>query len=242
MANQPKILLWDIESTALNSTFGTILCIGWKFLDEDDVYIPTILDTKNEHLKDDSLLVDQFVDAFMEADYHITWYGERFDLPMVNSKLIKYGRDPLPQKPHLDLWKTARRHFKLHSNRLAVWGEFLECENAKTPITYDDWLHAALGDEDSMDMVVTHCYYDVLVLEEIFMRMRPWIREEPAHQLFVGGDPMSCPSCGSMKMQRRGYQHARTRKYRRYHCQDCGKWARSRTCEKDIPSDLVGGW
>lgn len=241
MAGKPKILIWDIESTALNSTFGTVLCIGWKFLDEDEVYIPTILDAKSSHLKDDSILVDQFVEAFDKADIHVTWYGERFDLPMINSKLIKYGRNPLPNKPHLDLWKTARKHFKLHSNRLAVWGEYLGCENQKTPITHDDWLHAALGDEGAMEQVVDHCFYDVLVLEEVFDKMRPWIKEEPAHQLFTGGEPMSCPSCGSTHLQKRGFHVARTRKYQRWACQECGKWSRSRTAEK-IATELVGGW
>ena len=238
--NKPKILLFDIESTSLNATFGTILCIGYKWLNKDKVHIPTILDKSSKGMLDDSILVKKFADEFIKCDYVVSWYGIRFDLPMINSKLIKYGLGPLPYKPHLDLWDVAKKNFKLHSNRLQAWSEFLGCGQRKSSIEFDHWLRAALGNKKSLECIVDHCYRDVLVLEEVFLKMRPWVKDEPALQLFDPKAEGACPSCGSFHLQSRGYQVSKTRRYKRYQCMDCTKWFRAGKSERPGPI-MIGG-
>lgn len=226
-ARQPKVLIWDIESTSLNATFGTVLCIGWKWLGEDKVYVSSILDrNKRRDMLDDKHVVEDFVKAFNECDYHITWYGDRFDLPMIRSKMIKHGMRPIAPKPSLDLWRTARRYFKSHSNRLNVWEQILATPDQKTPLDFDAWLKAAHGDKDSVAKVIEHCEKDVLVLEEVFLKLRPWLDNEPSASLFTGKKD-NCPSCNSESVQKRGFKVAMTRTYQQYQCNDCGKWFRS---------------
>jgi uncharacterized protein YprB with RNaseH-like and TPR domain len=240
-SKEPRILVWDIESTGLNATFGTILCIGWKWHGAKAVKCPTILDGQNKDMLDDKALVQRFVEAFAECDYHITWYGKKFDHKMIQSKLIRHGLDPLPPKPHLDLWETARRHFRLHSNRLVVWQEFLDVAHTKTPIDFRAWREAALGSKKAMKDVVSHCIADVWVLEEVFDRLRPWIETEPARRLFhPQTHRVSCVSCGSHHVTKQGYKVSKTRKYQQWKCQDCGKWMKTRLAEKDAPLFLIG--
>lgn len=223
---QPKILIWDIESTGLNATFGTILCIGYKWYDEDDVHVFTILDKKRgkKDMLNDKHLVEEFVKVYEQADYHISWYGDRFDVPMLKSRMIKHGLPPLAPIYSLDLWKQVRYTFKLHSNRLVTWQQFLQVEDEKSQIDFDAWLRAAQGDKDSLAEVVDHCRRDVLVLEEVFTKLRPWLDKEPSVNLF-GGLGM-CPSCDGSNVQRRGYKVATTRTYQQYRCMDCGRWFR----------------
>ena len=248
LPKQPNVLLWDIESTNLAATFGTILCIGYKWLGKKRVHVPTIIETSKRGMLDDTGLVKRFAEVFEECDYHVTWYGDRFDLPFVSSKLMKAGLGPLSPKPSLDLWKTSRRAFKFHSNRLDAVAKYMGTEHQKTAISFDDWLKAAHGDKAALKQVTIHCKLDVLVLEEVFMKMRPWVREEPAYQLFREGgiaaseQPMVCPSCGSAHITRQGYKVARTRKYQQWKCQDCGKWSRTRCAEKVDPPKLIGGY
>lgn len=248
----PRILVWDIESTNLNATFGTILCIGYKWIDKPKVHVPTILEHSKNGMLDDRGLVEEFARVYNEADYTTAHYGVRFDLPMIKTKLLKYGLPPLPPKPLIDTWWVARRELRLHSNRLATIAEFLGVKHAKTPIIFDDWLKAAHGDKKALKSVVHHCKMDVLVLEEVFLRLRPLMKEEPPRILFASQPSSSaprrtsspshtraatepdlssvptCPSCGSLHMQSRGLQVAKTRRYSRYQCQGCGKWSRSR--------------
>jgi uncharacterized protein YprB with RNaseH-like and TPR domain len=228
----PKVLIWDIESTNLNATFGTILCIGYKFLGDDRVHVPTILDYAKNGMTDDRGLVERFAKIYEHADYTVAHYGLRFDLPMVRTKLLKYGLPPLSPKPLVDTWRVARRELKLHSNRLAVLSEFLGVEHSKTPIVFDDWLKAALGDKKALKSVVHHCKLDVLVLEEVFLKLRPLAREEPVRRLFVDEAEMSCISCGGGNLHQRGYAVSKTRRYMRYQCQECGKWQRNRFSEQ----------
>ena len=241
-SNEPKILFFDIESTGLNATFGTILCIGYKWLGQPKVHCPTILDCSNNGMLDDKGLVKRFSEVYAECDYAVGHYAgnRRFDAPMINSKLLKHGLMPLAPAPIVDTWRVMFDTFKLHNNRLVTVQQFLGCKEEKTPITFDDWLRAAHGDRKSLKQIVHHCKQDVLVLEEVFLKIRPWIKNEPARQLFVKTPLENCTSCGSSKMQRRGFQAAKTRRYPRYQCQSCGKWHRGSSADP-IKASLTAG-
>lgn len=222
--SEPRILAVDIEATGLNAAFGTILAIGYKWVGEKRVYCPTILDNSKGML-DDKALVQDFSAVFNEADYVISWYGKRYDIPFIETKLLKYRLPPLAPKYHLDIWEAARKQFKLHSNRLAAWEKFLGTPDSKTEIDYESWLKAAHGDKRAIAEVVDHCRKDVLVLEQVFERFRPWLDKEPPRALFTG-DQEGCPSCGSKHVERRGTKVAATRLYKQFHCLDCGRWYR----------------
>jgi len=231
---KPKVLLWDIEATNLSAPFGTILCIGYKWLGEKKVYVPTILDfAETGHRLSDEVLVDHFAEVYAEADYTVAHYGVRYDLPMVNSKLIKYGKKPLPPIPMIDTWWIARTVMKMHSNRLGAIAEYLSTKNAKTPITFDDWLQAAAGNHDAIKQVVKHCKADVLTLEEVFIKLRPWIKMQPASGLF-SGEITGCVNCGGFNVHNRGFHVTKTKRFQRRQCQDCGKWQRSSHADLSI--------
>jgi uncharacterized protein YprB with RNaseH-like and TPR domain len=236
--NGPKVLFFDIESTALNATFGTILCIGYKFLGDDEVFVPTILDGKKRgNMLDDKKLVERFAKVYNHSDYSVGHYSSRFDLPMIRTKLLKWGLPPLQPKPHIDTWWIARRELKLHSNRLAVLQDFLGCPTSKTPLKPDDWIQAAHGSKPALDYIVDHCRADVLVLEEVFLKLRPLAKEEPNRALFTL-EKESCPSCGGTHLNKRGFHISKTRRYQVFQCQDCGKWTRDTHADKEARCDL----
>src|SRR5262245_60717008 len=124
--SEPKILFFDIESTGLNATFGTILCIGYKWWGQPKVHVPTILDYSKNNLLDDKGLVREFAKIYEQADFCCGHYASRFDVPMIQSKLLRYGLGPLPPVPLIDTWRVARDTFKFHNNRLATIQGFLK--------------------------------------------------------------------------------------------------------------------
>lgn len=238
----PKVLFFDIESTNLNAPFGTILCIGYKFLGDPKVHIPTIVHHSKRGMLDDQGLVERFSKIWNFSDYAVGHYAQRFDLPMIQSKLIKYGLPPLSPKPLIDTWRVARDNLKMHSNRLGAIAEYLGCETSKSPITFDDWLRAAHGDKKSLKYIVEHCRLDVLVLEEVFLKLRPLMKNEPARQLFLDEQTDAqfglCTACGSPDLTRQGYKVTRTCRRQQFQCQSCGKWQSSKYYEKR--AELVG--
>jgi len=245
---EPKCLFFDIESTNLNATFGTILCIGYHWLGEPDetVKIPTLMDFVPKKQRkgfgwqlDDKGLVEHFAKVYDWADFTVGHYSSRFDIKMIQAKLIKYGLPPLGPKRHIDTWEIARRNFKLHSNRLGVLADFLGVEHSKNPITWDDWRHAALGSEEGLARVVEHCRLDVLVLRDVYVRLRPWSRQEPSRRLFMKDDPEACIRCGSLHVIRKGFKVTTTQRYQQYQCQDCGSWQRDKHLDRAHNNTIV---
>lgn len=222
--SEPKILVWDIESTNLNASFGVVLAIAYKWVGKPKVYCPTILDysVRGSNL-DDKPLIKDFLEVYSSADYTVAHYGKRFDRPMIQTKCLKHKLGPMPDIPLMDTCDVAWKNFKLHSNRLASWLEYLDCEHEKMPMRTDDWLNAAHGCPKAMKAVKARATKDVLGLEEVFLAMRPWIKHEPSRRLFTGHQE-ECISCGSTNLQSRGFSVTVARKYRRLQCQDCGKW------------------
>lgn len=221
--SEPKILLWDIETDGINA--DRILCIGYKWHGQRKVQLLRADDYPREGLWDDKGLIKAFVAVFKSADYHVTWYGARFDLPVVYARMIANGLKPLPAIPHVDLWKTAFYNFKTGGgNRLAKWQDFLGIPMEKTAVKPSVWIKARYGHAPSLNYIYDHCRKDVDVLEKVFIHLRPWVNSEPARHLMVPTATFACISCGSTHLQSQGYRIAKTRRYRRYQCQNCGKW------------------
>lgn len=225
IGHDPKILIWDIEATGLNATFGTILCIGHKWLGDKKPTVISILDGPKTHMLNDKGVVERFIKVFNEADYSVSWYGDRYDMPMVRSKLLVHRLPPPAPVRSLDLWKAVRYKFKLHNNRLAAWEQYLKTPHHKTAIDFDAWLQAAHGNKAAMAEVVDHCAKDVDTLEDVYLRLRPWLSEQPNRWTITGQE--GCPACGSQHIIRQGYRSTITRVYQRFQCLDCRHWFHS---------------
>jgi hypothetical protein len=61
---------------------------------------------------------------------------------------------------------------------------------------------------------------DVLVLQRVFEKLKPWGGVPDLRPYGEG----ACPTCCSANVQRRGVNVARSRRYQRWQCQDCGSW------------------
>lgn len=231
---EAKILFWDLETTDLNADFGTILCAGWKFSGESKPSLISIRDYPDALEKDptnDYHVVKAFYKVLAKADMWVTWFGEYFDIRMMNSKLAEYKLPPLPPVAHVDGWRIAKYRMRLTSNRLANVSAFLDLED-KTPVKGKVWRRARTGHGPSIKYVEDHCLQDIVVLEQAYERLKPFTIAHPNVGLIVG-DTSACPVCGKKGgLQKQGKRVTRARVYQRYQCQKCGAWVRSRTGEK----------
>jgi uncharacterized protein YprB with RNaseH-like and TPR domain len=231
---EPKILLWDIESTSLNADFGIILCIGWKWYGEKKVHVARI-DKKNgeanyckeckRHDGNDLHVIKDFLKALDQADIQVTWYGKRFDEPMIRSRWVFHKqKGNIPQVQHDDLWFTARKELKLSSNRLKSVQSFLDLDDEKTEIKGRIWLDAILGKTSALNYIVDHCKKDVLVLEQAYEKLKPFTKvNRPNQRVMVKGKKV-CPACTSKRLKSWGRRFTANTAYVRYRCLDCGAW------------------
>jgi predicted SprT family Zn-dependent metalloprotease len=71
---------------------------------------------------------------------------------------------------------------------------------------------------------VDHNREDVLMLEKVYMHLRPLVQNHPNVNL-LSGRLMACPVCGSRNLQKRGWRLSKTRRSRKYVCGDCTSWS-----------------
>lgn len=177
-----RIGLWDLEASGLAATFGGLFCGTVKELNGSSVTFridesPTY---KKEPWDDHDVAVkvrDELETYQLVIGYNsIGWGGRGFDLPFLNSRLLRHRERILsPEVKHVDLYMVARNKLKLHSNRLEALLEHLGTRVRKTPLKPEDWRRASAGDKKAMDRIVSHNVPDVVALEECFLRMIPFL-------------------------------------------------------------------
>jgi DNA-directed RNA polymerase subunit RPC12/RpoP len=80
------------------------------------------------------------------------------------------------------------------------------------------------GNEKAWKMMEKYNRQDVVLLERLYDRLKPWIRNHPNHSAH-SGEPC-CTNCGSENFVRNGWAFTQLLKYPRYRCNDCGKYFR----------------
>jgi len=169
-----KLAMVDGEMSNLDANFGRLFCFAVKPIGEATKMFSE-MDYKKRFPGDDKLLVEAVRDEMHKYDGWVTWYGRKFDIPFLNTRLIMHLSGQLQNRFHIDLWETCRRKLKLHSNRLEAAAIALDVEHSKTHITPSIWCKASAGDKPSLEYIIDHCTKDVLVLEEVYLRLAPYI-------------------------------------------------------------------
>lgn len=216
--HQPKILFFDIESSDLAADIGHVLCVGYQWAGEKKVTLLSLLDYPGKTLNDDSKLLAEFAKVYEQADMVVYQFGEYFDLPFLQTRLLVHRLPRLPTSSQVDTWRIARTKLKFGSNRLDRIAEVLGCPYTKTPVKLSHWSDARIGDKTAFKYVLNHCKIDIQVLAWVYYRIRHmW----PKHPNVYRVDPLrKCTACGG-----HGTSHGRivTEKYtyQRLKCRKC---------------------
>lgn len=196
---KPRILMFDIESSGLKGDFANCFCVGYMYHGEKKASVVSIFDVakacpscKRFDTAQDALLMAPVHKIMSEADIWCGWYSKGFDWKFLNARFIEAGLPPLPDVPHIDLYYTAKHNFAFTSNRLASVREFLGTKTHKTALTKRIWRRAQAGHADALQYIVDHCRADVLVLDQVYEKLKPYIRQHPR----VTGTKEGCRVCG----------------------------------------------
>ncbi len=221
----------NISSDQLLKT-GYIMTYAAKWLGDDSIISGDIA-----YDGDDSALVKSLVDLIDEADIVVAHNGLRFDIPWINGRALVHGITPPSPVKYIDTLLVARKQFRFPINSLKALGEFLSCDNKKLTHPefpgFDLWLECLKGNPKAWGEMVAYNEMDVYLLEEVYLKMRPWIRNHPNVAVNEEGEKHSCPSCGSYELERRGFFVSNVSKYQKYRCKSCGSWSRTRYNEYD---------
>ncbi len=179
-----KVLFFDTESTDLAASWGRILCASFCTL-EGEAYTfrgdkPAY---KGKNAIDDSKLCVAIRDELEAADIIVGWNSILHDQPLLNARLAVAGERGLQLGEkygvwHLDLmYYSGGQSMKVGGRRLDTVAKFFKAPNQKTSLDGEIWQLAGTGDKKSMNSVVEHCEFDVLVLRDLWPILVPYVKK-----------------------------------------------------------------
>lgn len=155
-----------------------------------------------------------------EADFVAHWNGKKFDIPHLNKEFVLQGLTPPSAYKQLDLMMTARKQFKFVSNKLQHISTALGFDGKFDHEGFGLWKKCMAGEDEAWETMRTYNIQDVVLLEQIYDRILPWIKTHPNVPLYTGAG--QCPQCGSDNISSDGKAYMTTRTYEKFRCGDCG--------------------
>ena len=232
----PKILIFDIETApmqafvwkrykenvSLEQTIAESYMICWsaKWLYDEKVLGDCLTPIEAREEKD-YRIVKSLYDLINQADIIVAYNGRNFDIPYMNQRFLVYGFDPYVPVHIVDPFETAKSVFRFSSNKMDNIATQLGLQN-KIKTDFSLWKGCIEGDCQSLKDMLTYNKQDVVVLEEIYCRMLPWIKNHPNISNYME-NKNSCVKCGSenlVKLNR--YFYTPSGKYELYRCKSCG--------------------
>lgn len=201
-----------------------------KWLGEDKIMY------KENRKGNDKKIVKRMFDLLDEADIAVAHNGRKFDFPIIMGRGLVHGFSP-PSPYHIvDTLDTARREFRFTNNSLAVLSRELgltEKGGHKKFPGFELWLACLKGEDAAWKEMEEYNRDDVVVLEELYLLLRPFMRGHP-NVVRHDEEGVFCPKCGSDNIQWRGYYYTKAGLcYHRFQCLDCGGWGKTRLSIRD---------
>lgn len=234
--------VWDYFKANINPNQvldnGYIISYAAKWLDKEE-----IIYSDNRKFNDTSI-VAEIIGLLDEADVVIAHNALKFDIPTINARAVVAGLKPPSPYKIIDTLQVAKKEFRFKKNSLEHISNQLKCTpkggHKKFP-GFELWLECLRNNDEAWQELMEYNVQDVKTLEEVYLKLRPWIKNHPNVGVYKESDKSVCPVCGSDHHHFRGYYHTRVGKYRRFRCLDCGHWGRSRYTEypKHKLKDLI---
>lgn len=160
-----------------------------------------------------------------QADVIVHYNGVKFDVPHIQREFMENGLTvpPAPYK-QVDLFKTVKREFNFASNKLASVAKRLKLTDKMDPGGFALWKACFFGDPEAWATMEEYNRHDVIVTEELYDDILPWIRNHPSHAAETG--EFVCPNCGSADLALEGFAYTKQSKVQQYRCRHCGRWSR----------------
>ncbi len=163
-----------------------------------------------------------------QADAVVHYNGKKFDIPTLNKEFLLYGFLPPAPYKQIDLLSVARTQFRFPSNKLDYVAQALKIGRKTKHAGHELWIRCLNGEEQAWTEMEEYNRNDVVLLEQVYFKLLPWIKHHPNQNLY-SAEELICPTCGGHHHQRRGLAYTTTCTYQRFQCTECGSWFRERT-------------
>lgn len=214
--DNPRILIYDIESSLCEFTsFWTgkqylgykqmkneprIITVAWKWLGEDKVY-----HLEWDENQSDVDLMKSFLPVYNSADLVIGFNNKNFDDRFINARALKHNLEVNTYVRSFDIMKQAKRLFRLPSYAMNYIAKYTGVAEKYSHMGIEMWETIQYGDKEeateAMKEMVTYNRQDIIVTEEVYLRLRKYMGHETHIGLIQGKEKWSCPNCGGENVE-----------------------------------------
>lgn len=238
-----RILLLDIE-TSLMKFYGfspkvdyiphelmiqdwSVLCYAARWLFGPETFGEVV--TPQESIdREDARIMRGIWNLIDEADIVVTQNGIQFDLKKLNSRFLMAGLPPPSPYMNVDTLKVSREEFGWSYNRLDALGRKFGI-GQKSDMEIEDWILCSEGSQRHLTKMFEYCKRDVApLLEDVYLKMLPWMKHHPNLGLYTDHDADVCPKCESQNL-RWGEVYATPQGlWEAFRCTSCGAVGRGK--------------
>jgi len=260
-ASFPKILIFDIETTPLLASIWRLktdyvqpnmlevnnwYLLSWsaKWLMDNEMMHDAL--TPEEIANEDDYRVSQSIwELIDKADIVISHNGINFDHKLLNMRWLLHGLPPPGFYRVIDTYRSAKTLFNFPSHKLDFIAKQLGLGGKLDHEGFEMWRKSTNGDQGALDKMVQYNDQDVRILEDVYLIIRPWIKNHPNLGVFIESETPVCRVCGSTEMYLLPGQDYTTNlsKYETLRC-TCGALNKRRTqkLSKEIRKSLMSGF
>jgi len=161
----------DIEATGLKGDYNSVLVVSIKPYNT----IPYSFSIKQPG--NDQKVVREAKEHLQQYNCWVTYYGKGFDIPMLNTRLLKWKQYPIEPRHHIDLYYTLKSHILTGRRSQAHLLEWLETPQQKMTVSAEVWNKILYNTEKEMKTMIERCESDVCGLEDLYKETRHLIRD-----------------------------------------------------------------
>ena len=235
----PNILVLDVETLPIlayvwgayeqnlnvDSVVKDWCLLSWsaKWLQSSKV-ISDVLTPEEAILRSDTRISQPLWKLVDKADIIIAHNGRQFDLKKINTRFLFNGLSPPSSYRNIDTLVAARSVFGITMNKQDYIAKFLGIQR-KLHTEFQLWVDCDNGNKKALKQMLEYNEHDVEMLEEIYLKIRPWIINHPNLATMAQID--GCPVCMSNDYSEVGIYYTNQNRYTKYGCRNCGASFRS---------------
>lgn len=240
-----KILVFDVETApkmahvwglwkqnvpiSMIHSDGYVMSWAAKWVGEDEIMSDTLFNYGNS-MENEYLVAQSLYRLMTEADALVTYNGDKFDIKVMNTCFVTAGYPPPVPSKSIDLYKTVKKHFNFTSNKLDFVCDKLGLDRKVQHGGWELWRDCIAGNAESWKTMERYNVQDVIITEQLYHRLLPWIHNHPNVALYDDSEEVRCTNCGSDDLkQASGPVYLKTGTYKRYRCGSCGTNMRGKT-------------
>lgn len=219
--------LWDqnVSTNAIVQDWH-LICWSARWLFDNNV-MSDVLTSQEAKEHNDERVCRSIWNLLDEADIVITHNGINFDIKRLNTRFIYHNMMPPKPFQNIDTLIVAKNAFNFTSNKLDYINSLLGLPK-KTETDFELWAKCFYGEKDALHQMEEYNKNDVMILEDTYLRVRPYIKNHPNLNLWSEENVSICPNCGSKELDWNGNYYTYTGYYSAFRCNDCGATGRSR--------------